>query len=91
MHDVELGRVQVRGEGVVGLDPRVPEERGIGRLVRRRNEPCLRPGTAAREERHVVAALDDVVTEEADDEFDPAVAAWRYGKPDWGDLRDAHG
>ena len=88
--DVELLVVQVRGERVIRVVPGVAELAGIGRLGERRDDlrPAARP--AAREERDVVARVDETVGEQRDDELDSAVTRWRNRKPDGGDLRDPH-
>ena len=56
---VELFVVQVRGERVVRVVPRVSELARVGRLGERRDDLRPAPRPAAREQRDVVAAVDE--------------------------------
>ena len=78
---VELVRPRVAGEGVAHLRQRAPDQLARRLLVDVR-EFRLRQRVAGREQRHVVAGVDEPVREQRDDELDAPVAGRRHGEPD---------
>ena len=53
-------------------------------------EHCLRPRLPRREQRHLVAGVDETVGEEPDDPLDPAVARGRHREPGRREQCDPH-
>ena len=78
---VELVRALVAGEGVADLRQRAPDQLARRLLVDVR-EFRLRQRVAGREQRHVVAGVDESVREQRDDQLDASVAGRRHGEPD---------
>ena len=80
VQDVELVGFEERVHRVLHLPVRVPDP-----LARRRVEDRLEPRprlrVARREERDVVAGVDEPVREERDDTLGPAVRLRRHGEP----------
>ena len=89
VEDVELLGLAERVHRVLHLPVRVPDP-----LARRRVEDGLEPRArlrvARREERHVVARVDEAVREERDDAFGAAVRLRRDGEPHWADESYSH-
>src|SRR4029077_10702090 len=91
MDDVEVARMledagqlqQMESQIVPGV---AIEAQGAGRGG---HELGLGPRVAAREERHVVPALDQLLREIADNPLRPSVESGRHPLVEGGDLRDA--
>src|SRR6185369_17405404 len=87
--DVEVIRPLEAREGMTKLDL------GVAYLLRRRlvvdgDELGLRARVPGGEERHLVSGADKPLGEKRDNPLDPAVARWRYRKPDWAENGDLH-
>jgi hypothetical protein len=85
--DVELVHAGVAGERVIELPERAPDPLARRLLVDVR-ELRLRARVAGREERYVVAGVDEPVRQEGDDQLDPAVARGGHREPDRAEDRD---
>ncbi len=89
--DVELARPRVGLEALRDLEMHPVLDLLEGGALEERREARLGLGVAAGEQRHLVAALDEALGEQRDDELDAAVAARRQREPWRCDHPDPHG